>query len=67
MYTLDFSVGCSPPQDDSHECYDAGLGIAFSLMVNATDYHASQARSELRFWRGAEVDKVKNPKQFHVV
>ena len=40
MYTLDFSVGCSPPQDDSHECYDAGLGIAFSLMVNATDYHA---------------------------
>ena len=36
-------------------------------MVNATDYHASQARSELRFWRGAEVDKVKNPQQLFVI
>ena len=27
----------------------------------------TQARSELRFWRGAEVDKVKNPKQLYVI
>ena len=27
----------------------------------------SQARSELRFWRGAEADKVKNPKQLYVI
>ena len=26
-----------------------------------------QARSELRFWRGAEVDKVQNPKQLYVI
>ena len=26
-----------------------------------------QARSELRFWRGAEVDKVKNPKQLFLI
>ena len=26
----------------------------------------TQARSELRFWRGAEVDKVLNPKQLYV-
>ena len=27
----------------------------------------AQARSELRFWRGAEVDKVQNPKQLYVI
>ena len=27
----------------------------------------SQARSELRFWRGAEFDKVKNPKQLYTI
>ena len=26
-----------------------------------------QARSELRFWRGAELDKVKNPKQLYTI
>ena len=30
-------------------------------------YVAVQARSELRFWRGAEVDKVQNPKQLYVI
>ena len=34
-----------PQQDNSHECYDLGLGISFSLMVNATDYHARNAGS----------------------
>ena len=29
----------------SHECYDSGLGISFSLMVNATDYDARNAGS----------------------
>ena len=26
-----------------------------------------QAHSELRFWRGAEVDEVQNPKQLYVI
>ena len=65
--TRSLLLGVSPQQDNSHECYDSGLKISFSLMVNATDYHASQARSELRFWRGAEVDKVKNPKHLFVI
>ena len=26
-----------------------------------------QARSELRFWRGTEVDEVQNPKQLSVI
>ena len=30
-------------------------------------YNNIQARSELRFWRGAEVDKVQNPKQLCVI
>ena len=34
-----------PQQDNSHECYDLGLGISFGLMVNATDYHARNAGS----------------------
>ena len=39
-------LGVSPQQlDNSHECYDSGLGISFSLMVNATDYHASSPGS----------------------
>ena len=29
--------------------------------------NAAQARSELRFWRGAEVDKVQNPKKRCVI
>ena len=29
--------------------------------------HIFQARSELRFWRGAEVDNVQNPKQLYVI
>ena len=32
-----------------------------------TTYDNNQARSEPRFWRGAEVDKVKNPKQLYVI
>ena len=38
-------LGVSPQQDNSHECYDSGLGISFSLMVNATDYDARNAGS----------------------
>ena len=38
-------LGVSPQQDNSHECYDSGLGIAFSLMVNTTDYDASSPGS----------------------
>ena len=33
-------LGVSPQQDNSHECYDSGLGISFSLMVNAANYDA---------------------------
>ena len=39
------------PQDNSHEWYDSGLGISFSLMVNATDYDARNAGSiPAYFW-----------------
>ena len=38
-------LGVSPQQDDSHEYYVSGLGISFSLMVNATNYDARNAGS----------------------
>ena len=39
-------LGVSPQQlDNSHECYNSGLRISFSLMVNATDYDARNVDS----------------------
>ena len=41
--------------------------LAFTLFLYAIEFSIqNQARSELRFWRGAEVDKVQNPKQLYV-
>ena len=50
----------SPQLDNSHECYDSGLGISFSLMVNATDYDARNACSIpaycRKFMQKADID-----------
>ena len=40
------------------------MGVAALLCTVAILF---QARSELRFWRGAEAYKVKNPKQLYVI
>ena len=42
-------------------CMSTQTGDIWSLC------RVKQARSELRFWRGAEVDKVQNPKQLYVI
>ena len=50
-----------------------GIGYAYAdaLLQHGAkvllDTNHIQARSELRFWRGAEVDKVQNPKQLYAI
>ena len=40
--------------------------VNFSVFLY-TNCVLAQARSELRFWRGAELGKVKNPKQIYTI
>ena len=42
---IGFVLGVSINKIIVKSCYDSGLDIAFSLMVNATDYHARRPGS----------------------
>ena len=44
-------------------------GLRLTLQENWQGHWVKgvQARSELRFWRGAELDKVKNPNQLYTL